>query len=166
MGTRSSTYASESRRADRRRFWSKVDKSGGRKACWPWLAGRNRAGYGRFRLPTSIVFAHRWALEEKLKRPIHKGLHSLHKCDNPPCCNPTHLHEGTQAENNREMALRGRARGAVGESNAKTSLTNEDIVKIRALAASGVGQREIARRYQLQSSTAHYIIHRKTWKHV
>lgn len=30
------------------RFWSKVDKSGGKNACWPWMAGSFPPGYGVF----------------------------------------------------------------------------------------------------------------------
>jgi hypothetical protein len=31
------------------RYWSKVDKSGGPDACWPWTAGRSAGGYGILR---------------------------------------------------------------------------------------------------------------------
>jgi hypothetical protein len=32
----------------------------------------------------------------------------LHKCDNPPCCNPSHLFEGDAAENAEDRNLKGR----------------------------------------------------------
>lgn len=41
-------------------------------------------------------------------RPIPAGMVILHTCDNPPCCNPDHLKLGTRAENNKDMAAKGR----------------------------------------------------------
>jgi len=41
---------------------------------------------------------HRVALERKLGRPIKPGYLALHTCDNPSCCNPDHLFEGTHKD--------------------------------------------------------------------
>lgn len=91
------------------RFWSHVDRSAGPDACWPWMASRNRLGYGQFWVAGHYVGSHRYALSLRLGRAIAPGLQSNHVvCDNPPCCNPTHLAEGTQADNQADMAAKGR----------------------------------------------------------
>jgi hypothetical protein len=55
----------------------------------------------------SVWKAHRvaWTLANG---PIPAGMHVLHTCDNPPCCNPGHLWLGTQADNMADMARKGR----------------------------------------------------------
>lgn len=94
------------------RFWSKVDRSGGQDACWPWTAGRNESNYGRMWIGSKAdgtwrkVGAHviAWSLTNE-RQPT---AFILHKCDNPPCCNPSHLFEGTQTDNMRDAAAKGR----------------------------------------------------------
>lgn len=98
------------------RFWSKVDRSAGAGACWPWLGGRDKDGYGRFSHGRRTARAHRFAYE-LAHGPIPSGpngrpLCVLHECDNPPCCNDSHLKLGTNAENVADRDAKGRqARG-------------------------------------------------------
>lgn len=97
------------------RFWAKVDKSDP-DGCWIWTASTftDRNGYGKFNaaippVSNKTVYAHRFSYE-MTNGPIPDGLFVLHKCDNPPCVNPAHLHLGTQADNMREMVERGRTK--------------------------------------------------------
>jgi hypothetical protein len=88
------------------RFWSKVDKRGPDE-CWPWVGGVDGRGYGRSRYNGSgRTTAHRIAWQ--LANGRDALLFVLHRCDNPVCCNPAHLWEGTQSENMRDMAAKGR----------------------------------------------------------
>ena len=95
----------------KKRFWSKVDQRGPDE-CWPWTASTN-GGYGAF---GAKLFG-----EKKMR--VHRAhrvafflatgvapddLVVCHSCDNPPCCNPAHLWLGTQADNNRDMSIKGR----------------------------------------------------------
>lgn len=85
--------------------------------CWLWTAGKNRDGYGSFwsgvyrhehpkRSPI-MVLAHRWAYEQ-LVGEVPDGLCVLHACDTPACVNPDHLFVGTQGDNVRDCAAKGR----------------------------------------------------------
>lgn len=115
------------------RFWSKVDQSGD---CWLWTASTSDSGYGRLRLGAffghRMAQAHRFALEQRLGRPLAPGMFSLHTCDNPPCVRNDgdegiyevngivrirfgHLWEGTILDNSADMTAKGR--GPCGDRN-------------------------------------------------
>jgi hypothetical protein len=92
-----------------RRFWSKVNKSGG---CWLWKASKRNKGYGAFVWADEkgdIIQgrAHRFSYELHCGK-IPNGLCVLHKCDNPACVRPSHLFLGSKAENNEDMFLKKR----------------------------------------------------------
>lgn len=91
------------------RFWSHVDKSAGPDACWPWIAGTFKTGYGQFTVNGDPLYAHREALElSGIKIP--DGMYATHGCDNPICCNPhpDHVRIGSPSLNAQEMHDRGR----------------------------------------------------------
>lgn len=68
------------------RFWKYVQKSG---ACWVWLGGLSATGYGKFRVGSRTVSAHRFAWE-LLEGPIPDGLQIDHRCRNRRCVRPQH----------------------------------------------------------------------------
>lgn len=96
------------------RFWSRVDKTGGPAACWPWTGPRYETGYGRLRIIGIPYRAPRIAyFLAHGTDPADKFV--CHRCDNPPCCNPAHLFLGTTRQNGRDMASKGRAKNQHGE---------------------------------------------------
>lgn len=90
------------------RFWSKVDRSGGPDACWPFLGSTNATGYGVFHTPTSRK-AHRYAYALENGSPASgdvdhtchnsSGCTKVNDCPHRRCCNPRHLEDVTHAEN-------------------------------------------------------------------
>jgi hypothetical protein len=91
---------------DHQRFIARVDLAFG-DACWEWNGHRNDRGYGLIWHNGRHVRAHRVALILALGS-IPDGLLVLHHCDNPSCVRPSHLFVGTQADNMRDMAHKGR----------------------------------------------------------
>ena len=88
------------------RFWSKVDRRGPDE-CWPWLRSCNANGYGTFNVIGRPQLAHRVAFVLAIAS-IPDGMHILHRCDNPPCCNPAHLFLGNHIQNMLDRQQKGR----------------------------------------------------------
>lgn len=83
------------------RFWSKVDVRGPEE-CWPWIAkAKHHAGYGVMRISSfgRNVVASRISCFLAHGAPPQGRKNSLHSCDNPSCCNPSHLRWGNQHDN-------------------------------------------------------------------
>ncbi len=166
------------------RFWNNVEKT---DSCWLWLRTTMKRKsyvrnyktfvpeYGVFtyynkRLsPTKMVsktkLAHRYAWEVT-NGPIPKGLCVLHKCDTPRCVNPEHLFLGTIAQNNADMAAKGRQHKPKGELNPKAKLNAAKVLEIRVLIANGASDKILADQYQVHPATIWHIRTRSTWQHI
>jgi len=141
------------------RFWEKVDKRG-LDECWPWMGNRNPDGYGKLRIGDEVVKAHRvaWML---MRGAIPKGMHVLHHCDSPACCNAKrHLFLGTHADNMADMKRKGRASG---DSRANTKITWADADEIRRLNYAGMPRKEIAGKFRVHLATIGRIVTMKRW---
>lgn len=149
------------------RFWAKV-KRRGPDECWEWQGAKQPFGYGSFRPATKAhIRAHRYAYEEA-NGPIPKGLVVMHRCDNPPCCNPAHLSLGTMKDNTRDCIAKGRFKPGRprGERMGNAKLCEAHIREIRA-APSGYGTGLVlARKFGVTNAAISAIRTRKLWKHV
>lgn len=99
-------------------FWAWVQR-GEANDCWEWQGARlpvrrfpGAFSYGRLAWQGRHTYAHHvaWLLTNG---PIPSRLWVLHRCDNPPCCNPSHLFLGTAQDNVADRERKGRTfRGA------------------------------------------------------
>lgn len=80
------------------RLWAKVDRSGGKDACWLWIAAIGSNGYGRLLVNGRLVQAHRLTYE-LMVGPIPASLVVDHLCCVKRCVNPRHLEPVTNAVN-------------------------------------------------------------------
>lgn len=90
------------------RLWSRVVTRP--NGCQEWTGSLTPKGYGKIgrgHRGLGMMLTHRLAWE-LTNGPILNGMCVLHSCDNPPCCNVAHLWLGTKADNNRDMAAKGR----------------------------------------------------------
>lgn len=81
--------------------------------CWTWEGATFRQGYGNVRCRRDDGTwgnrgAHIIMWEHANGRRLAEGKVIMHRCDNPPCCNPDHLIEATQADNLHDAARKGR----------------------------------------------------------
>ena len=75
--------------------------------CWIWCGYANSNGYGIIHAHNRTMLATHISLE-LIGRPLPRGLHALHHCDNPPCVNPDHLFPGTDMDNYQDSIRKGR----------------------------------------------------------
>lgn len=136
-----------------KRFWSKVHKT---DTCWLWTAGRFRAGYGEFGLNRASLRAHRFSYLLKHGKPAEPMC--LHTCDVRACVNPDHLFEGTNADNGRDMAMKGR--------HPHAKLNPSLVIELRALHDNGVGFTKLAAKYNLGVSTVRHAYYRESFAYV
>ena len=128
--------------------------------CWLWTGETTPDGYGVFRRSGGRkVYAHRVALAVAKGRELTAD--ALHTCDTPPCVREDHLFEGTQGDNNRDRAQKGRTR--MGRGNAR--ITAEIAASIRRrYAAGGITQGALAAEHGLSNQAVSMIVNGQTWR--
>lgn len=87
------------------------------------------------------------------------GMHICHTCDLSRCCEPGHLVEDTQTQNNRDLRDRKRAGGWID-----VKLAPADVIQVYDLAKGGaMSQRAIAREYGIHQTAVWDVLHGRSW---
>lgn len=131
--------------------------------CWIWNGAKFSNHYGLLSINNKNYLTHRIAYALFIG-PIPRGLNVLHKCDNPPCCNPAHLFLGTQAENMVDKVKKGRS--SKGARNGAAKLDATQVREIKRLLQGSISQREIGSRFGIGQTAISLINTGKNWKHI
>lgn len=131
------------------------------KTCWLWTGALHHNGYGQIACapddPIQTRRAHvlSWAFYCGNGALPPDGKWVLHECDVRACVRPSHLKLGTVEDNQRDMAVKGRA--------PHQKLTIEAVREIRASTETTAA---LARRFQVRESTLWAARRGVTWSHV
>jgi hypothetical protein len=132
-----------------------VDQDSG---CWNWTGTRVGNGYGYIWLDDGPKYTHRVSAMLFLDFDLSSPRWILHDCDNPRCCNPRHLRVGTQSDNMRDAALKGRA--------GRGKLSAGDVVEIKSLLVDGYTHAAIAGEFGVTTSMIGQIARGESWASV
>lgn len=106
------------------------------------------------------------------------ALNVLHKCDNPPCCNPDHLFLGTTQDNTADMVEKGRqSKGEKhseailpnrprGSENNLAKATEDQVVEMRRMYCAGTDIHTIATQFSMSFSGVQKIVRGVSWSHL
>lgn len=119
--------------------------------CWIWPGSKDGRGYGLMTIGGKHERTHRLAYMAFIGDEIPTGAVVMHDCDNPSCCNPSHLRIGTQQENIQDAISKGRQTiGALGEAHSRSKLTRQ---KVQAIRQDKRRCTDIALRYGISKAT-------------
>ncbi len=98
---------------------------------------------------------------------IPSGLIVCHHCDNPECCNPSHLFLGTFKDNTRDAMAKGRASRPPlkrGSDNGHAKHTEAEVRVVRLLLAVHTGA-EVVRRLGVPAHFVYAIKQDRAWRY-
>lgn len=155
-----------------------------------WMLKRSHNGYGRVKIQRHQMPAHHVAWIQAFG-PIPEGLHILHKCDNPPCCDSDHLFAGTLSDNMQDMVKKGRQhraedmktdpvkrmrlcqymlqnphKRASGERSGMAKLRMCEAEEIRRLYGLGISGPKLEKMFGITNSAIYRIIHNQGYRPV
>lgn len=93
---------------------------------------------------------------------IEGELHICHTCDNPPCCNPEHLFQGTPSDNINDARMKGRL--TFGERHPQAKIRKVEVEAICALRKCSFTTNRIAEIFGLSQGHITEITNGNYWE--
>jgi hypothetical protein len=124
--------------------------------CWPWLGSCDAHGYGRTRYVIDGVpehYAHRVAYALHCVR-LAGTFEVCHSCDTPRCCNWHHLWLGTHADNQRDMARKGRSK----HGGRPSMIAPQERWRLVEAWQGGLSQRQIAAQFGISQARVSQLL--------
>jgi hypothetical protein len=75
-------------------------------SCWIWQGTCNQRGRPMVSWKGMQGLVYRYTYLAKHGKPIKKGLYACHSCDEKLCCNPDHIFEGTNRDNQIDFMIK------------------------------------------------------------
>lgn len=164
-------------------FWARVS-IGSADECWEWQGSRNTvSGYGTITYQGKSWSTHRLSYT-LANGPIPEGKLLRHTCDNPICCNPSHLIPGTTLQNYQDLVERGDPplpplltgdehwshkhpeRVRRGDKANRVKLTENEVRELRRLREDGMSYAQLGEKFSITPQGAFRIVKRLVWSHV
>jgi hypothetical protein len=165
MATRKFTLSSFVKLARRLNQWTvrQPDPPG----CWLWTGSRDLDGYGSLSIKGQRYAAHRLSYRLYVGHIPPRRL-ICHTCDQPACVFPPHLFVGSHRENALDAVRKGRWKGwPTGVPNhGAPHLSDDTVLEIRRLAATGTAQRALAQQFHVRQSIIRAILRGRTYRWV
>ena len=146
-------------------LWSYIDVKQEAESCWNWKKSTaDWRGYGQTHFGGKHWRSHRliFFLTNGYLPPA-----VMHTCDNPSCCNPSHLIAGTNGLNNTDRAMKKRSNPKRGESYKLSKLKTEDVLFMRnAIKNKTHTMQALSKMFNIHRNYVSDVVNKRAWSHV
>jgi hypothetical protein len=126
--------------------------------CLMWTKATDRNGYGKFWYMGKPTRAHRVAYQ-LAHGPVPSNMVVMHRCDNPPCIEASHLTTGSAVDNRADCVAK--RRQSHGETNGSSRLSQASVNEIRACNLSAS---QCSRKYGVKAWSVYRVRRGITWR--